>query len=238
MRATTGASDRMIATRRGRWSQAEQARLKELYGLRDDAIIARELKRPVESIRRMAEKLFPVNTRTGPWTAREALELKRYLGATSPEVIARILGRSLEEVNARILDLGRIKRGGTWTREELAEFKRIYGTRTDENLARIFGRSLDEVRRLSREHALAKDKAFLRKMSGEAATRMPRWRGDELELLKRDYPIQPNLDLARKLGRSVKSVVSKAHHLGLKKSSERLRRMGRENVSLRYQPEH
>jgi hypothetical protein len=33
----------------------------------------------------------------------------------------------------------------------------------------------------------------------------------------------------------VKSVVSKAHHLGLKKSSERLRSMGRENVSLRYQ---
>jgi len=30
-------------------------------------------------------------------------------------------------------------------------------------------------------------------------------------------------------------VVSKAHHLGLKKSTERLRIMGRENVSLRYQ---
>jgi hypothetical protein len=64
---------------------------------------------------------------------------------------------------------------------------------------------------------------------------MPRWRNDELELLRRDYPVQSNLELARRLGRSVKSVVSKAHHLGLKKSSERLRSMGRENVSLRYQ---
>jgi hypothetical protein len=34
----------------------------------------------------------------------------------------------------------------------------------------------------------------------------------------------------------VKSVVSKAHHLGLKKSDDRLREMGRANVSVRYMP--
>ncbi len=234
MRASNGVMGRTITPRRGRWSQAEQARLKELWGLRDDAAIARELKRPVASIRRMAEKLFPPGSRTGPWTAREAMELKRYLGATTPEVIARILGRRLEEVQARILELGRIKKGGSWTREEIAAFKRIYGTRTDEDLSRIFGRGLEEVRRLGREHALAKDKAFVRRLSGEAATRMPRWRSEELELLRREYSTQSNLELARRLSRSVKSVVSKAHHLGMKKSSERLRRMGRENVSLRY----
>ena len=183
----------------------------------------------------MAEKLFPPATKSGPWTAREALELKRYLGATSPEVIARILGRSVQEINTRIIELGRIKRGGAWSRDEIAEFKRIFGTRTDEDLSRIFGRSVDEVRRLAKENALSKDKAFVRRVRGEAATRMPRWKGEELELLKRDYPVQANLEIARRLGRSVKSVVSKAHHLGLKKSSERLRKMGRENVSLRYQ---
>ena len=41
-------------------------------------------------------------------------------------------------------------------------------------------------------------------------------------------------DIALKLDRSVKSVVSKAHNLGLKKDPDRLREMGRENVSLRY----
>ena len=46
--------------------------------------------------------------------------------------------------------------------------------------------------------------------------------------MRREYPVLSNLDLARMLGRSVKSVVSKAHHLGLKKSSERLRDMGKE----------
>jgi hypothetical protein len=182
----------------------------------------------------MAEKLFPLGAKSGPWTAREALELKRYLGATSPEVIARILGRSVQEINARIMELGRVKRGGAWSREDIAEFKRVYGTRTDDDLTRIFGRTLEEIRRLAKEHALSKDKAFIRKLDGESATRMPRWKPEELDLLKRDYPVQANLEIARKLGRSVKSVVSKAHHLGLKKSSERLRRMGRENVSLRY----
>lgn len=183
----------------------------------------------------MAEKLFSRTARTGPWTASEVVELRRYLGATSPEIIGRILGRPIEEVNERIFDLGRIKKDGTWPREELAEFKRIYGTRTDEDLSRIFGRSPEEVRRLADGLALAKDKAFVRKLVGEASTRMPRWREEELERLRHDYPVQSNLELARSLGRSVKSVVSKAHHLGLKKSSERLRTMGRENVSLRYQ---
>lgn len=228
---------RAATPRRGRWSQAEQARLKELYGLRDDAAIARELKRPLESIHRMAEKLFTGPQRSGPWTASEVMELRRYLGATSPEIIARILRRPVHEIDERIFELGRIQRGGVWPRDELAEFKRIYGTRTDEDLSRIFGRTLEEIRKLADEHALAKDKAFVRKLVGEAATRMPRWREEELEILRRDYPVQSNLELARTLGRSVKSVVSKAHHLGLKKSTERLREMGRENVSLRYQDE-
>ena len=231
---TDGGKNRSAAPRRGRWSQAEQARLRKLYGLRDDASIARDLNRPVASVRRMAEKLFPLGTKTGPWTAKEAVELKKYLGATTPEVIARILGRNLEEVNDRILELGRIKRGGAWSREETADFKRIYGTRTDEDLSRIFGRTEEEIRTFAAAHALAKDKAFLRKIQGESATRMPRWTNEELELLKREYSTQSNLEIARRLGRSVKSVVSKAHHLGLKKSTERLRDMGRENVSLRY----
>lgn len=237
MRGTNGGMSRSSAPRRGRWSQAEQARLKELYGLRDDASIARELNRPVSSVRRMAERLFPVETHSGPWSANEVLRLKRYLGAASHEVIARILGRNVDEVRTQITELGRIKHDGSWTREEVAEFKRIYGTRTDEDLSRIFGRTMTDVQELAARHALAKDKAFVRKISGEASTRMPRWSQEELESLRREYPIQSNLEIARRLNRSVKSVVSKAHNLGLKKSSERLRKMGRENVSLRYQEE-
>jgi hypothetical protein len=222
-------------SRRGRWSRRELARLKALYGLHDDASIARELKRHVGSVRKLGEKLLRGSRRTGPWTAEETQQLKHYLGATSEDVIARILGRTSEEVRQRILELGRIEKGGTWARVEIAEFKKLYGTRTDESLARIFGRSEEAVARLAKKLAIAKDKAFLCRIhKGERRVRMPRWTEKEIATLRELYPTLANLEIAKRLDRSVKSVVSQAHSLGLKKGVERLRKMGRENISLRY----
>jgi hypothetical protein len=143
-------------SKRGRWSIAERARLRETYGLRDDAVIARELKRPVESVARMAQSLFPEEVKSGPWTASDVQQLKRYLGATTPEVIARILGRSVDEVTVQIFELGRIQGRGSWDRVEVAELKRIYGTRTDDDLSRIFGRSVAEIGRLAAGSAQAR----------------------------------------------------------------------------------
>src|SRR5262245_59905884 len=97
-------------SKRGRWSKADLARLRELYGLRDDAAIARELQRPVASIGRVAQSLFSAEKHSGPWTASEVLELKRYLGATTPEVIALVLARPVEEITKHIQELGRVRR--------------------------------------------------------------------------------------------------------------------------------
>ena len=230
-------NNRGAKPRRGRWSQSEVARLKELYGLREDAAIARELNRPLSSVRKMAEKIFPVVERTGPWSEEEVERLKEYLGASKPAVIARILGRPEAEVSEHIARLAQIQRDLPWTRDELVRFKRIFGTRTDEDLAAVFGRSLQSIRALAAKHALAKDKAFKRRLEGEASTRMPRWSAEEVELLRQLYPSVANLEIAQRLKRTVKSVVSKAHNLELKKSNERLKEMGRQNVSLRYQDE-
>jgi hypothetical protein len=234
LRATKWGGDKPTSPRRGRWSQSEVARLRELYGLRDERSIARELGRPVASVRKMAHNLFPAAARTGPWSAREVLDLRKYLGGASIETVARILGRSIEDVQHEIENLRRAPNPGRWTQAEVAEFKRLYGTRDDEDLAVIFGRGVDAVRRLAAKLCLAKDKAFRRKVSGPRATRMPRWKRVEIEKLVEIYPVAPNLDIAQTLNRSVKSVVSKAHNLGLKKEAERLREMGRENVSMRY----
>ncbi len=235
MRRVTWGTDRSGTPRRGRWSSSEIARLKELYGLRDEKAIAKELNRPVASVRKMAEQVFELATRTGPWSAAEVQELKRYLGGTSHETIARILGRTAAEVRQQIEELRRVQFTGRWTQDEIAEFKRLYGTRTDEDLAIIFGRSIESVKRLGARYCLAKDKAFVRRLTGSAATRMPRWSDAEIETLKELYPTEANLDIAQKLNRSLKSVVSKAHNLGLKKEAERLQEMGRQNVSMRYQ---
>jgi DNA-binding Lrp family transcriptional regulator len=220
--------------RRGRWSQSEIARLKEFYGLKDERAIARELSRPVESVRKMAASLFPAAVRSGPWSAAEVAELKRYIGGATPDVIARILGRSVEDLERKVEELRSKTSGGRWTQEELVEFKRMYGTRTDQDLALIFERSVEAVKRLASKFCLAKDKAFLKKLVGPSASKMPRWEPAEIEKLVVLYPVEPNLGIAQKLNRSVKSVVSKAHNLGLKKVPDRLRQMGRENVSLRY----
>jgi hypothetical protein len=91
-----------------------------------------------------------------------------------------------------------------------------------------------EICKLADKLTLSKDKAFLSKTKGRSSTTMPRWRAEEIAVLRESYPTESNLALARRLGRSVKSVVSKAHHLRLEKSPERLREMGRENVAVRY----
>ncbi len=222
-------------TRKGRWTQAELSRLKDQFGVRDERLIARELNRSVASVRKMGEDLFrDVAARSGPWTADEVQRLKRYLGASTPDVISRILGRPEGEVRAQITELGRLREDAQWSRDEIAQFKRLYGSRSDEDISLIFGRSFASVRALAERLRLAKDKAFIRRQSGQGATRMPRWSDAELDLLRNGYATTPNLDLARQLNRSVKSVVSKAQHMGLRKDPERLQEMGRENVSVRY----
>ena len=153
-------------TRKGRWSAAEVARLKDMYGLREDEAIARELQRSPSSVRKMAETLFRTAERKGPWTASDVDDLKKYLGATTPEVIARILGRTPDEVQNKIFELGRVRGTDEWTREEIARFKRIYGARSDEDLSTIFSKTVAAVRELAKTHRLAKDKAFLKKVNG------------------------------------------------------------------------
>jgi hypothetical protein len=220
--------------RRGRWTQAELAHLKDWYGLRDVETLARELGRKPESVRRQAALLFRGAPRKGPWSAAEVEELRRYLGLATPAVIGAVLGRDEGSVRAQIAELGRVQRAGPWTHAEKQRLKKLYGRRGDEDLALIFGRPVESVRAAARALHLAKDKAFLKRRSPTESVRMPRWSAAELELLRRRYPTEPNLEIAKSLGKSIKSVVSKAHGLGLRKEAERLREMGRENIRLRY----
>jgi len=204
-----------------------------MYGLRSEAQIARSLGRTPQSVKRMVHKVFAGEPRSGPWTAREVAELKRYLGAADLQVIARILRRSEQEVERRILMLQESVQPRNWTSSDVQRLKRLYGTRSSGDLSLILAQPVDEIERKAEELCLAKDKGYVRR-SGTGAVRMPRWSAKEIEVLRKLYPDTPNLEIARRVGRSEKSVVSKAHDLGLKKSGDRLRRMGRENVAVRY----
>lgn len=208
---------------------------REMYGLRDDRAIARELKRSLAAVRSMAESLFDGEPKTGPWTDEEMHRLRQYLGASTMQALCRVMGRTQIDVEGRIAQLALSRKEGVWSHEDEADFKRLYGTRTNEDLAIVFGRSLIEIETCAGRLCISKDKAFLRRQTGgKATTRMPRWQSSELEQLRVLYPQASNLEIAKALGRSVKSVVSKAHNLGLKKDPSRLKEMGRQNVSLRY----
>lgn len=56
-------------SRKGRWTRAEIDRLKDMYGLRPESAIARELGRSTASVRKMAEEVFRAARKQGPWTA-------------------------------------------------------------------------------------------------------------------------------------------------------------------------
>jgi len=65
----------------------------------------------------------------------------------------------------------------------------------------------------------------------------PRWTREEVSLLRRLYRTHSNAEIAGILGRKVSSVVFKGHRLGLSKGARRLKEMGRENISRRWEPE-
>ena len=224
-----------VQSRRGRWSAGEVSRLKRLYGRRPVEAVSRELGRSPASIERMAASVFAdQDQRTGPWSAEEGERLKESLGVISEETIAMVLGRTVQDVHRQIGRMGKDLVSGRWTRDEVATLKRYFGTRTDTDLQKILGRSARSIQKMAAELNLAKDKAFVKKVHGSGATRMPRWTDEEVALLSKMYPDQPNQGIAEELGRSVKSVVSKAHDLRLKKNKSRLQEMGRQNVARRY----
>ncbi len=220
--------------RKGPWSQAEIERLKRLYGMKPDGVVARELNRSVESVRRMARRVFSGDAVSGPWTASELDALKNYLGAASLETISLVLRRPEEEIRRKVESLRAEIKSKPWTPVDLQVLKRLYGTRTTQDLLLILGRPESDIEAKAAEVCLAKDKGFQRRRGEGSGVKMPRWTSDHVEHLRKLYPDRPNLEIAKVLGRSVKSVVSKAHDLGLKKSEVRLRDMGRENVEVRY----
>jgi len=110
----------------------------------------------------------------------------------------------------------------------MRELKRRYGSTPDDVLAEELGVRIETVQRHAFELGLRKDKR-----SFPGLTTMPRWTDEQLAVLDAAYPTVPNVEIARRLKRSVRSVISKASKLGLRKSPERLHEMGRKNVLLR-----
>lgn len=106
--------------------------------------------------------------------------------------------------------------------------RKEYPSRPNAELAEEFECDEREIERRAEELALRKNKRVF------TGGKMPRWSDEEIAYLREHYEGTASIDIALHLGRSERSIVSKAHHLGLRKGRDRLAEMGRENVGRRY----
>jgi hypothetical protein len=225
------------ALRRGNWSVQELERLRELLPRRGVQAMAILLRRSAECVYRKAMEIMRQPPRKGAWRQPDDELLRCAWGVLDRRLLGAILGRAPGEVVDRAQVLRAAPRGGIWTAAERRRLKVLYGTRSDEDLEVALQRGRGEIAAMARQLCLAKDKRFratgavARPAAG--AARMPRWQAAEVAVLRSCYGVIDNLELARRLGRSVAGVANKASQLGLRKGGDLLARIGRCNVGLR-----
>ena len=114
-----------------------------------------------------------------------------------------------------------------WTADQLLRLRQLHGSKANEDVGERIGRTAAEVAAKAAELALEKNKRVFKGIP------MPHWTKLEIMKLRTLHPMASNVEIAKILGRSARSVASKAHHLGIRKDPKRLSRMGREVVQLR-----
>lgn len=107
-----------------------------------------------------------------------------------------------------------------WTPMEIQILERFYGSIPVQEIADKLHRTYTSV--LAKAHTLKLGKARMR------------WSPLEIQILERFYSTIPSSAIADKLHRTERSVSRKAAKMGLRKSPERVRQMGAENVEHRW----
>jgi hypothetical protein len=222
----------------GQWAQPDIGSLTRMYGSVKLTEIARKTGRPIASVNKMVAKLFPESAENSntPWGATDVARLKKLYGSVGTvDQWARIFKRPVSEIERKIKSFETEVKERPWTRESLATIKKFYGSRTNTDLELILGMPAKQIEEKAAELSMAKDKKFSSSTIGASAgTRMPRWTAEDVETLKRMHGTASNGEIAQHLSRTTKSITSKANSLGLYKTAEHLRQMGRDNVDWRY----
>lgn len=233
--------------KRGNWSVEELGKLRAQFARRPIDQLARDLRRSEEAVRDRAARIFSRRSRPGELDGEDEAALREMVGVATVDEMALAIGRDRNAVVTTLRAWASRTRSGRYLEWEQQFLKDFGSKRPDWALQLVTGRSLTVINKRRRELCLGRDRSLVavpipeigeeRVLVLEPAKnrRMPRWKPEDVETLRTLYPVQSNLDVARVLGRSVKSVRSKAQDLGLRKSPERLEAMGRENVKARYQ---
>jgi len=188
------------------WTEAEVARLKELYPGTGQRDLALRFGRPVWGIIGKARALglkkdcasgYRRQSCINPvlWSGQEEELLRILFPFTPNEEIAEILGRSLDAVHMKSRKLG-LRKMEIWTENEDRLLTELYRTLSYEQLAKQLGRSRSSVQ--------------IRVITLGLECKVENWTEEEIDYLQKTYSRVKHQTIAKKLGRTWKAVSAKA----------------------------
>jgi hypothetical protein len=218
--------------RTGAWSAPEVDVVRRHFALRDLAVLARRLRRSAASVRARARVLFHKRGKDEPWSPADDQRLRLSYGFAPDADVALALGRTLAATRARVRELGRRQNPSPWTSADDELLRKVYGSRTLPAVELCLQRPRELIEAAAARLRLGKSRRFL--AAQRVVARMPRWNAAAVAELRRLYPDHDNLELARRLDRSVASIANKANLLGLRKRRQWLRQAGRAYARKRW----
>lgn len=165
---------------------------------------------------KLLEKLYPIT----PNSQLEPYFPKRSLGAVLGKAI--LLGLKKKYIN-RLKEEISSHEFNPWTKKDDELLKKLYPYMPNKEMVKKFGRTKSAISRRAQNMNLYKKDytPALRKTDTEY------WSKKQIALLKKEYPAAQTKDLAKKIGRTEKSVLRKAECLGIKKDPEKFIRHGK-----------
>ena len=165
-------------TRRGEWSESDDAALRLAWGAVEPRLLGTMLGRATADVVRRANALRS-RLRSGEWAHEDELMLKRLHGTRSDADLEVCLLRSAEEIGVKADELclrkdKRFVRAASntdgrssaprWTDDEIARLRSLYRDRDNLEVARLLGRSVVSVANKAWQLGLQKSQAALAKM--------------------------------------------------------------------------
>lgn len=196
-----------------KWADGEIDILKELYPEKSKDYIAQKLGRTIKAVAVMARRLNLTSSapRKNSWTIEDDTFIKEHIAKWPIEKIAEKLNKTPITIQRRAwkkhftsnLPTKHHTQQRFWTKQEIRQLEYFLGKCSKEDIAAKFGRSLQSVNAKAKHLGLKK---------------LPIWTTKNIAILKKYFPFETNVKVAKRISTNPVSVRLKAIEFGLKKS--------------------
>jgi hypothetical protein len=158
------------------------------------------------------------------WRQEEIRSFKQLYPITHNKDLAKTFHRTIYSIRRKAIKLGirKDRAGGyrppqapqnqnLWTDKEIAELRRMYRDSTDNEIAKKLGRTLSAVQSKIKKLKLFQE---LRQLGLTRRTRVL-WTSEDIAILRKLYPVETNVQIAKLLGKTRSTVVRMAQKSGL-----------------------